>query len=87
MTTDNLDLLNSAQSGCLKVVADSIAPAGYVGVQNDGYWGVNVVDGREYTLSFYAKASKGFSGAVTAALVGNGGEVYAQQKIAEMANV
>ena len=82
MTTDNLDLLNSAQSGCLKVVADSIAPAGYVGVQNDGYWGVNVVDGREYTLSFYAKASKGFSGAVTAALVGNGGEVYAQQKIA-----
>jgi hypothetical protein len=39
-----------------------------VGMANDGYFGVPVVPGRTYRVSFFAKASGHFSGPLTVSL-------------------
>ena len=65
MSLETADLLNSAQSRALKV--DLRAP-GTVGVANTGYWGINVVKGRTYDLSFFAKSSLPPNATITAKL-------------------
>lgn len=37
---------------------------------NDGYWGMNMVRGDSYTLKLAARATDGFSGALTAKIIG-----------------
>ncbi len=39
------------------------------GIANEGFWGIPVRPNTTYTASFYAKASGGFTGALTASLV------------------
>jgi alpha-L-arabinofuranosidase len=39
---------------------------GRVALLNEGYWGINVVKGEEYDLSFYARAEGGFAGPIHA---------------------
>jgi Alpha-L-arabinofuranosidase len=83
MAVETQNLLNSAQTGCLKLTADSLPFKGSVRVMNSGFWGINVVNRTEYSVSFYAKCSKGFDGAVTVSLVNSDGSYsYAQQRIA-----
>ena len=41
---------------------------GRVALLNDGYWGIDVVEGEEYELSFYARAEGGFPGPIHAVL-------------------
>lgn len=53
MSLETADLLNAAQSQSLKI---HVAIPGTVGVANNGYWGINVVKGRTYELSFFAKS-------------------------------
>ncbi|MGQ9523344.1 MAG: alpha-L-arabinofuranosidase C-terminal domain-containing protein [Armatimonadota bacterium] len=52
-----------------------------VAVANSGYWGIPVVKGRRYRLSFYAKHAGDFSGRVTASVEGTGGQRYARAVI------
>jgi len=58
------DLLNEAQGHALQV---EMAFAGD-GVRNEGYWGINVVNGRTYKLTFWAKSTSSYKGTLTAAL-------------------
>jgi alpha-L-arabinofuranosidase len=85
MALETLDLLNTAQDHCLKLTADTIKSGGYVGVQNSGFWGIPVVDKAQYRLSFFAKATEGFTGAIIVSLENSSGNVsYAQQRIANI---
>lgn len=67
---ETADLLNPAQSRALRL---DVAAAGTVGVANDGYWGINVVKGRTYDLSFFAKAKLPQGAFVTAKLQSSDG--------------
>jgi alpha-L-arabinofuranosidase len=79
------DLLNSAQTMCLKLMADSIGQDGFVAVQNMGFWGMSIVEGTTYELTFYARCSHEFNGAVTASLISSTGFIhYAEQRIANL---
>ncbi len=67
---ETADLLNAAQSRALRL---DVAAAGTVGVANDGYWGINVVKGRTYNLSFFAKAKLPPGAFITAKLQNSDG--------------
>ena len=41
---------------------------GSVGAANNGYYGIPLTNGATYNLSFYARASNGFSGSIAVAL-------------------
>jgi len=72
-------LLNAAQSRALRL---DIAAAGTVGVANGGYWGINVVKGRSYRLSFFAKAKLPPGAFVTAKLQsGDGTKTFASCRV------
>ncbi len=65
MSLEAKDLLNDAQARALKV---ALAGAGTLGVVNAGYWGVNVQQGKQYTLRFFAKSALGEGATITAML-------------------
>ena len=67
---ETADLLNAAQSRALRL---DVAAAGTVGVANGGYWGINVVKGRTYNLSFFAKAKLPLGAFITAKLQNSDG--------------
>jgi alpha-L-arabinofuranosidase len=67
---ETADLLNAAQSRALRL---DVAAAGTVGVANGGYWGINVVKGRTYNLSFFAKSKLPPSAFITAKLQNSDG--------------
>ena len=70
MALTQQNLLNDVQHNALDV--KFAAPGD--GVRNEGFWGMNVVAGQKYELSFFAKSDKGFSGTLTASLISAGGE-------------
>jgi hypothetical protein len=47
-------LLNSAQQNALELTINA-TPANAVRLENEGFWGINAVQGRTYRLSFWAK--------------------------------
>ena len=57
-------LLNDAQGHALRL---DIAAAGG-GVRNEGFWGIDVVQGRKYKLSFWLKGAPAYEGTLTASL-------------------
>ncbi len=57
-------LLNDVQHNALKVTVSGKGG----GVVNEGFWGINAVEGRTYKLSFWAKSNKGFKGTLNAKL-------------------
>lgn len=54
MALETQHLLNEAQSRALRV---DVTSPGTIGIANGGYWGIHVVQGRPYDLSFYAKST------------------------------
>ena len=74
-------LLNSVQHNALQL--DIMAtPQIPVCLVNEGFWGINAVQGRTYQLSFWAKATKYKGGAVKATLCSQKGEeIYAEAAI------
>lgn len=68
-------LLNDAQRHALVVTF----PKQGGGIVNEGFWGINAVEGDTYRLSFFAKGK--LKGTLTAMLVSQGGEVLASQTI------
>ncbi len=70
-------LLNEAQHNALKVTVDKAGG----GVRNEGFWGMNAVEGRNYNLSFWAKSDKNYKGILTAQLQTADGKSLGKAKI------
>src|SRR5665647_890235 len=68
LSLDATNALNSNQTNSLKMVVTSASANARAGVYNPGYWGVNVVLGRQYTLTFFAKRNSTFTGDITCLL-------------------
>ena len=62
MVTSNL--LNNAQAHALKLTINE----NYAGIRNEGFWGMNIVEGETYTLTFWAKTDGTFDGRMVAEL-------------------
>ena len=58
------NLLNKAQAHALKLTINE----NYAGVRNEGFWGMNIVEGENYTLTFWAKTDDTFEGRMVAEL-------------------
>jgi len=72
----NKDLLNDKQHQALEMTIDA-TPNAPVCLVNEGFWGINAVQGRTYQLSFWAKGK--FKGHLKACLSdGQGEKVYAE---------
>ena len=70
-------LLNNVQHNALEldIKASRVMPVCLV---NEGYWGINAVQGRSYRLSFWAKTPK-YKGTVKATLCSkDGSQIYAE---------
>ncbi len=69
-------LLNAAQGNALELTV-AATPQAPVCLVNEGFWGINAVQGRSYKLSFWAKGS--YKGTVKATLCSkDGAAVYAE---------
>ncbi len=76
LLTENL--LNSVQKKALQV---DVKQAGG-GVQNEGFWGINAVQGQQYKLSLWVKGLAGNPGKLTARLVGQDGTCLGEVQLA-----
>lgn len=63
-------LLNSAQGSALKLNINEYN----AGIRNEGFWGMNIRQGEEYTLTFWAKTDGNYSGKMWAELQNDGFE-------------
>ena len=72
--------LNAFNRKSLRVQAD-----GAFTLQNDGYWGMNIVAGDGYTLKLAARGEK-FDGKLTAKILGADGAVLASGDISDIGN-
>ena len=72
----NKGLLNKAQGKALQLTI-AAKPAATASIINEGFWGINAVQGRTYKLSFWAKGS--YKGGLKARLTNaKGDKVYAE---------
>lgn len=71
------NLLNSVQHNALNVKLSGKGD----GVRNEGFWGINAVEGRKYQLSFFIRSDKGYKGTLTAKLIGTDGKVLASAPV------
>ncbi len=80
---DTTDPINTtALTTSLRLTISKVLKGGRVAVANDGYWGIPVKSDLIYHCSFYAKASKGFSGPLTVSIESNDGStVYASATV------
>ena len=69
--TKKTPLLNSAQQNALELTIDGTRQP--VCLVNEGYWGINTVQGRHYRLSFWAKGN--YKGTIKATLAAKDGSV------------
>ncbi len=82
MALDTANNLNSAQGRSLKLTAGSTGANGRVGIANTGFWGINVIGGATYTVTFFAKCSSGYSGSIKASLENSNSTVkYAEATV------
>jgi len=67
MTLSDQEPLSKASPHSLKLEVDELG-RGRIGIANEGYWGINCVKGAKYKLTFYARAARGFKGALHAGI-------------------
>lgn len=81
---ETAELLNSNQSQALKlnILSDGKLTS-RAGVQNSGFWGINIVDGQQYKLSFFAKCDSRYTGNVVVSL-DDAIHVYAKDSISSL---
>lgn len=72
--------LNQNNGSSLRLTINRIGNA-RVAVANAGYWGIPVVKGRRYRLSFYARRDETFAGPITASLEGRDGKRLASAAV------
>jgi alpha-N-arabinofuranosidase len=77
MELDTATPLNNAVPASLKLTVSQASGNQSVGVANEGFWGIPVKPDAAYKAMFYAKASAGFSGAVTLSIMSNDGTMLA----------
>jgi len=77
LSLDKTNTLNSFQTNSLKMYVTSASATARAGVYNSGFWGISVVSGQQYTLTFFAKRDATFSGNITASLESSAGVKYA----------
>ncbi|MBR1668786.1 MAG: carbohydrate binding domain-containing protein [Bacteroidaceae bacterium] len=65
------DPMNKAQRKSLRVIVSKADAQNLAGVTNEGFWGINAVSGRTYTLTFWAKSDKKYKGTLKAQLRSN----------------
>lgn len=66
------DPLNGAHRKSLRVIVNQADENNLAGISNDGYWGINIVKGRQYRLTFWAKSDKKYKGTLKALLRSKG---------------
>ncbi|HVH54665.1 MAG TPA: alpha-L-arabinofuranosidase C-terminal domain-containing protein [Vicinamibacterales bacterium] len=76
----DVEPFNKASTHSLEVNIEDLGEriGGRVALLNEGYWGINVVKGEEYDLSFYARDDGQFSGQISAVLESADGIPLAQ---------
>jgi alpha-L-arabinofuranosidase len=57
---------------------------GSVALENEGYWGMNLVGGDKYALKLAARAGDGFSGPLTVRLLDASGKAVAEGEVKEL---
>lgn len=78
ISPDESNPLNAHRTTSMKV--EVLNAAGRAGVSNEGYWGMSVVEGEYYNLSFYARGEKSVSLLATLESA-DGSRVYASAPI------
>jgi alpha-N-arabinofuranosidase len=82
ISLDTNQPINDALTTCLKLEASQVATNQRVGIANGGFWGIPVKPKTRYQASFYAKASAGFTGPLTVAIVSDSNAtVYASAQV------
>lgn len=76
ISVDDSRPLNPFNRHCLRVKVD-----GSFTVENDGYWGMNIVQGQGYRLWFAARMANGLYGPLRVRLVGADGTELAQGEV------
>jgi len=76
MAIDSTVPLNPVNRHSLRLNVD-----GAFTLENEGYWGMNIIQGDGYVLRFAARATNGFDGPLKVRLVGTDGTELAQGKI------
>ena len=76
MAIDVSKPLNPLNLHCLRVNVE-----GAFNLENEGYWGMNIIQGDSYVLKFAARATDGFGGPLQVRLVGTTGTELVQGKI------
>lgn len=72
-------LLNSVQGKAMRATVNA-TPSALAAIVNQGFWGINAVQGREYRLSFWAKGN--YKGNLKARLTDDTGkEIYAETTV------
>jgi len=79
MSIDTSMPLSPTNTQTLKLTM--LGGSGSIGVVNSGYWGMALQQGATYDIALYARASSGFTGAITVSLENSAGSaVYGQNK-------
>ena len=76
--------LNMATPASLQVTVSKLDPAGKNNLVNEGFWGINTVQGETYNLSFYAR-TQNYGGPLTASLQSADGKILAAYKFNSVA--
>jgi alpha-N-arabinofuranosidase len=71
---DNGQPLNAVIGASLRLEVAQASPGHAAGVANEGYWGIPVRPNTRYRASFFAKATAGFTGPITAAIESDDGK-------------
>jgi alpha-N-arabinofuranosidase len=82
---DSTTPLNDALNTSLKLDAAQAAKNSPAGIANGGYWGIPVKPKTAYQVSFFAKASAGFSGPLTVSIESaDGKKIFAAAEVAAL---
>jgi len=69
--------LNNATPNSLQVTVNNFDPRGKNNLVNTGFWGMNIIKGDSYLLSFYARTAENFKAPLTASLQSADGTILA----------
>lgn len=69
--------LNIATPHSMKLEVEETSDKGLVHLVNDGFWGINAIEGDDYYFSFYLRTNKGYNGNVMISLRTDDGTVLA----------
>lgn len=73
--------LNNATPHALKIEINKIPANGNDYLMNEGYWGINTIEGDYYNFSFFARTDHRYNGPVTISLRSDDGTVLASSSV------